>query len=118
AGLEVADDRLAGVRLASGRTVAREVLVVAPRFTARVPPVPGLVAEEVRMGDHVIGSAVPVGPRGATAVPGVWAAGNVTDVQAQVIGAAAAGVAAGAAINVDLVAEDARRSISLAASVR
>ena len=112
AGLEVVDDRLAGVRLASGRTVAREVLVVAPRFIARVPPVPGLVAEEVRMGEHVIGSAVPVGPRGATAVPGVWAAGNVADLQAQVIGSAAAGVAAAAAINVDLLAEDARRAVA------
>jgi thioredoxin reductase len=118
AGLEVVDDRLAGVRLVSGRTVARDVLVVAPRFTARVPPVPGLVAEEVRMGELVIGSAVPVGPRGATAVPGVWAAGNVTDLQAQVIASAAAGVAAGAAINVDLVAEDARSAVNRAASVR
>jgi thioredoxin reductase len=111
AGLEVGDDRLAGVRLASGRTIARDVLVVAPRFTARVPPVPGLVAEEVRMGEHVIGSAVPVGPGGATAVPGVWAAGNVTELQAQVIGSAAAGVAAGASINADLIAEDARRAV-------
>jgi thioredoxin reductase len=111
AGLEVVDDRLAGVRLASGRTIARDVLVVAPRFTARVPPVPGLVAEEMRVGEYVIGSAVPVGPGGATAVPGVWAAGNVTDLQAQVIVSAGAGVAAGAAINADLVAEDARRAI-------
>jgi thioredoxin reductase len=117
AGLDVVDDRLVGIRLAAGRTVAREVLVVAPRFTARVPPVPGLVAEEVRMGEHVVGSALPVGPGGATAVPGVWAAGNVTEVQAQVIGSAAAGVAAGAAINADLVAEDARRAVSRAASV-
>jgi hypothetical protein len=112
AGLEVVDDRLAGVRLGAGRTVALEVLVVAPRFTARVPPVPGLVAEEVRMGEHLVGSAVPVGPRGATAVPGVWAAGNVTDLQAQVIASAAAGMAAGAAINADLVAEDARRAVA------
>jgi thioredoxin reductase len=116
-GLEVVDDRLAGVRLASGRIVPREVLVVAPRFTARVPPVPGLVAEEVRMGELVIGSAVPVGPGGATAVPGVWAAGNVAEVQAQVISSAAAGLAAGAAINADLVAEDARRVVSRAAPV-
>jgi thioredoxin reductase len=117
AGLEVVDDRLAGVRLASGRTIPRAVLVVAPRFTARVPPVPGLVAEEVRMGEHVIGSTVPVGPGGATAVPGVWAAGNVAEVQAQVIGSAAAGLAAGAAINADLVAEDARRAVRRTASV-
>jgi thioredoxin reductase len=59
----------------------------------------------------VIGSAVPVGPGGATAVPGVWAAGNVTELQAQVIGSAAAGVAAGASINADLIAEDARRAV-------
>jgi thioredoxin reductase len=112
AGLSVVDDRLAGVRLASGRTVARDVLVVAPRFTARVPPVPGLVAEEQRTGDHVVGTAVPAGPTGATAVPGVWAAGNVVELNAQVIGAAAAGLMAGAAINADLVAEDARRAVA------
>jgi thioredoxin reductase len=112
AGLEVVDDRLAGVRMASGRTVAREVLVVAPRAVACVPPVSGLVAQDVRMGEHVVGSAVPVGPGGATAVPGVWAAGNVADVQAQVIGSAAAGVMAGAAINADLIAEDARRAVA------
>lgn len=109
--LDVEGDRLTGVRMASGRTVARDVLVVAPRFTARVPPVPGLVAEEQRMGDHVLGSAIPVGPTGATVVPGVWAAGNVVELQAQVIGSAAAGVMAGAAINADLVAEDARRAV-------
>jgi thioredoxin reductase len=117
AGLEVVDDRLAGVRLVSGRTVAREVLVVAPRFAARVPPIPGLVAEEVRMGEYVIGSEVPVGPGGATAVPGVWAAGNVTDVRAQVISSAGAGVEAGAAINADLVAEDARLAVEARAGV-
>jgi thioredoxin reductase len=41
-----------------------------------------------------------------TAVPGVWVAGNVTDVAAQVVGAAAAGMMAGAAINMDLVESD------------
>ena len=45
---------------------------------------------------------------GATAVPGVWVAGNVTDLRAQVIGSAAAGLIAGAAINADLIAEDTR----------
>jgi hypothetical protein len=37
----------------------------------------------------------------------VWAAGNLTDLQAQVITAAAAGLTAGAAINLDLVNEEA-----------
>ena len=36
---------------------------------------------------------------GLTAVPGVWVAGNVTDLFAQVGGAAAAGAVAAAAIN-------------------
>ena len=36
-------------------------------------------------------------------------AGNLTDPQAQVMGAAAAGLMAGAAINFDLVLDDARR---------
>ena len=40
-------------------------------------------------------------------------AGNVTDPQAQVITAAAAGLTAGAAINMDLVAEDAGRAVTM-----
>lgn len=43
-----------------------------------------------------------------TDVPGVWVAGNVTDMSAQVGAAAAAGALAGAHINADLVAEEAR----------
>ena len=45
-------------------------------------------------------------PVGATAVPGVWVAGNLANLQAQVITAAAAGLAAGAAINYDLILEE------------
>jgi thioredoxin reductase (NADPH) len=37
-------------------------------------------------------------------------AGNLTDPQAQVVTAAAAGLAAGAAINLDLATEDASRA--------
>jgi hypothetical protein len=40
----------------------------------------------------------------------VWVAGNLTDVQAQVVTSAAAGLAAGAAINLDLVHEEAHRA--------
>jgi thioredoxin reductase (NADPH) len=38
----------------------------------------------------------------------VWVAGNLTDPQAQLIAAAAGGLMAGAAINFDLVLEEAR----------
>ncbi len=108
AALEVAGDRLTGVRLAAGPVVARDALVVAPRFTARVPDGLGLVAEEVRMGEHVVGSAVPAGPGGATAVPGVWVAGNAGDLRAGVINAAAQGFTAATEINADLVLEEIR----------
>ncbi|MFD1322785.1 FAD-dependent oxidoreductase [Micromonospora sonneratiae] len=113
AGVEVADDTLTGVRLASGEVVALDAVVVAPRFTARAGMLASLGLEpvDVEMGGHVVGSQVPADPTGATAVPGVWVAGNVADVRAQVITAAAAGLAAGAAINADLVAEESRDAV-------
>jgi hypothetical protein len=40
----------------------------------------------------------------------VWVAGNLAAVQAHAITAAAAGLTAAAAINADLVAEDAKRA--------
>ena len=108
--LEVSGDRLTGVRLATGEVVARSAVVVAPRFTARgeVLASLGLAAVEQEMAGHVVGSAVPADPTGATGVPGVWVAGNVADMSAQVVVSAAAGMRAGAMINADLVAEDAR----------
>jgi thioredoxin reductase len=114
AGLEVTADRLTGVRLRSGEVVPRQALVVAPRFTARAGALAtlGLEPEELIVDGHVIATRVPADPAGATAVPGVWVAGNVTDPRAQVLGAAAAGLLAGAAINADLVAEDAREAVA------
>src|SRR5690606_41806926 len=49
---------------------------------------------------------------GRTDVPGVWAAGNVTELSAQVAPAAAAGLGAGAQINADLVAEETRQAVA------
>jgi SAM-dependent methyltransferase len=114
AAVESDGGRLTGVRLTSGRVVARSVLVVAPRFTARSAVLEslGLLPTELAMGGHVLGSAAPADASGATTVAGVWVAGNVTDLRAQVMGAAAAGLVAGAAINADLVAEDTRRAVA------
>ena len=119
AGLEVSGDRLTGVRLVSGEVVARSVVVVAPRFTARADVLAslGLEATEQEMRGHVVGSAVAADPTGATAVPGVWVAGNVSDMSAQVVVSAAAGMRAGAMINADLVAEDARLAVAAQRSV-
>jgi thioredoxin reductase len=109
-GLELRDDALAGVVLASGETVPRQALVVAPHFTANaglLTPL-GLATEELQLDGEVLGVRVPSDPTsGATAVPGVYAAGNVTDPMAQVIGAANAGLRAGAQINAELVMADA-----------
>ncbi|MEU7333358.1 NAD(P)/FAD-dependent oxidoreductase [Streptomyces parvus] len=114
AGLEVADDRFTGVTLASGRVVPREALVVQARFTARSAVLESLGLKPVpqEMGGAVIGSYIPTDPTGATEVPGVWAAGNVTRLTEQVIGAAAAGLMAAGAVNGDLIAEDTRLAVA------
>ena len=114
AALEVTDDRLTGVRLRSGELVPCQAVVVGPRFTARADVLTtlGLEPTEQQVDGHVIGSYVPADPTGATAVPGVWVAGNVADLRAQVISAAAAGLNTAAAINADLIAEDVRRAVA------
>jgi thioredoxin reductase len=114
--LERDGDRLSGVRLAGGQVVPRRAVVVSPRFTARAGVLASLRLDAVpqEMNGHVLGSAVPVDPTGATAVPGVWVAGNVSDLRAQVIAAAAAGLTVAAALNADLIAEDTRLAVAAA----
>ncbi|MEU1470074.1 NAD(P)/FAD-dependent oxidoreductase [Streptomyces sp. NPDC005761] len=112
-GLEAGGDRLTGVRLAGGRVVPREAVVVQPRFTARSGVLDGLGLHAIplEMGGHTLGTYIAADPTGATEVPGVWAAGNVASLMEQVIGSAAAGLKAGAALNADLVTEDTRRAV-------
>jgi thioredoxin reductase len=109
-GLDVADDRLTGVTLAGGGKVPLEALVVASRPVVRggvrgVLGDLGLEPVPLEISGQVIGERVAADPAGATRVPGVWVAGNVSDPMAQVIVSAAAGMRAGAAINADLIAE-------------
>ncbi|MEJ2857857.1 MULTISPECIES: NAD(P)/FAD-dependent oxidoreductase [unclassified Saccharothrix] len=108
--VEVVDDRLAGLRLADGTVVAREVVAVATRMVARAGFLAGLGLDAV---EHPSGTGVHVPSDGAgrTSVPGVWVAGNVTEPSAQVGASSAAGAAAGAQINADLVAESARLAL-------
>jgi thioredoxin reductase len=108
--VEAGDGGLTGVTLADGTGVPLDALIVAPRMTANAElllPL-GLVPAEVRVDGQVIGTQIEAGPSGATSVPGVWVAGNLAGIQAQVITSAAAGLTAGAAINADLAFEDAR----------
>jgi thioredoxin reductase len=110
--VEASGSGLTGVTLADGTRVPLDALIVAPRMTARadlLAPL-GLVPVEVSLGGHVIGTQIQADPSGATSVPGVWVAGNLANLQAQVITAAAAGLTAAAAINADLAAEEATRA--------
>jgi thioredoxin reductase len=54
------------------------------------------------------------GMAGTTAVPGVWVAGNATDLTAQVGASAAAGALAGAHMNADLVTADTAAALAAA----
>jgi thioredoxin reductase/SAM-dependent methyltransferase len=113
AGLEIAGDALTGVRLTTGEVVPVDALVVAAYAEPRPDLLDGLglKLEDVTVGGHVLGRQIPAGPNGATEVPGVWVAGNASDVAANVIGSAAAGVRTGAMINADLVVEDTRVAV-------
>lgn len=114
AGLEVADDVLTGVRLATGTVLACDAVVVATGMGARLDGLEGLglPTEPVTAGERVLGTRVVAAPDGSTAVPGVRVAGNATDLRAQVQVAAAAGLTAGAALVAELVAEDADAAVA------
>ena len=108
--LVIADDRLAGVRLADGSVIPRQAVAVGARMAARA----GFLADlGLKPSEHPSGMGVhiPADPAGRTEVPGVWAAGNVTDPFAQVGASAAGGALAGAVINADLVEEETRRAV-------
>lgn len=112
--LAIQDDALRGVVLASGTVIPVEAVVTATRLEARsgVLESLGVPVVEHPMG---VGHHVEVNPMGgATAVPGVWAAGNVADLMGQVMASAASGVMAGAAINAHLVAEETRLAVDVA----
>jgi thioredoxin reductase len=116
AALDVSRGALTGVRLESGEVIARDALVVAPRFTANAALLAGLGIQPVDQVVHgaVRGTRVPADPTGLTEVPGVWVAGNAADVTAQVMSSAAQGMTAATAINVDLVFEEARTAVGRA----
>jgi hypothetical protein len=83
---------------------------VVPRFVARLDGLAGLgltaVPHELGLGEHAASDLM-----GASSVPGVWLAGNTTDLMAQVTGAMASGTRAAAGLNMDLVAEDTARAV-------
>lgn len=105
AAVRVDDDRITAVVLADGRVIDRSVVTVQSRAVARASFLVGLglTTAEHPMG---MGTYVVADPTGQTSVPGVYAAGNLSDLGAQVGAAAAAGALAGARINAELVEEE------------
>jgi thioredoxin reductase len=87
------------VTVAGGETVRARRLLVATGLVDELPDLPGLAQ---RWAD----------PTGATTVPGVWVAGNVAFMLAQVVTAAATGLNAAVAINADLIDEDTRTAVA------
>ena len=103
--LRVERDVLRGVALAGGPEVAVDAVVVGPQVRARLDAFAGL---GLKPAPHPlgIGDFLETDADGATAVPGVWAAGNVTDMRAQVLASAAAGAWTAVVINNHLMAEE------------
>ncbi|MGW4733915.1 NAD(P)/FAD-dependent oxidoreductase [Streptomyces shenzhenensis] len=107
------DGAVAGVRLADGTFVARRVLAVATRMLARTEGLDGLKLPMEDLPDSM-GRRFASGMAGTTEVPGVWVAGNATDLTAQVGASAAAGALAGSHINAQLAVADTDAALAAA----
>ncbi|MEV6072609.1 NAD(P)/FAD-dependent oxidoreductase [Nocardia sp. NPDC052001] len=92
--------RIRGIELRDGRSVPRRTVFIGPTFIPRDELLRSLGCS---LGEN---GWVATDPTGLTSVTGVWAAGNVVDSPAQLIGAAAAGSRAAIAINHHLLAQD------------
>lgn len=109
-------DALVGLRLADGSVLERQALVVASKPHVRADflgPV-GIEPTPFEMNGVAFGTVIPTEPTGATAVPGVFAAGNATDIAMVLIASAAHGLRVGAWINAELAGADAAQAASLA----
>jgi len=105
---------LRGVEVPGG-TVTADAVVVASFVEPRSPLLTslGLDLTDLEMMGRVMARSVAADPVGRTAVPRVWAAGNLTDPMSQVVMAAAAGVRTGAMVNAEMVTEDQARRLEL-----
>jgi thioredoxin reductase len=98
-------DRLVGIELADGSRVDADAILVGPRFRPRVEAFTELGVRRVPHASG-LGEVVEVDAMGATAVDGVFAAGNVTDPSQQVLSAAAHGSRVGGSVAMSLAADD------------
>ena len=99
------DGHVAAVELADGTRIDAEAVVIGPRFKVRAEPFASL---GLKPADHPtgLGDFVETYPTGETTVPGLYAAGNVTDPSQQVLQAAADGSRVGGMISFSLAHDD------------
>lgn len=95
-----AQGNLDSVKLADGQQISAQALVVASQMNAQASLFLSLGGQ---LAEHPLGTFIQVNEMGATALPGVYAAGNASNPGAMVMAAAASGTIAGAAINADLL---------------
>ncbi|MGH9107913.1 MAG: FAD-dependent oxidoreductase [Acidimicrobiales bacterium] len=102
-----ADGHLAAVELAGEERIEADAVVVSPRFQVRAEP---FLSLGLRPASHPtgLGDFLETDATGATAIPGLYAAGNVTDPSQQAVHAAADGSRVGAMISFSLAHDDIR----------
>ena len=102
-----ADGQVAAVELANHERIVADVVVVGTRFTIRVEPFASLGLRLVAHSSG-LGEVVETDATGETAIPGLFAAGNLTDPSHHVLSAAAGGSRVGAMISFSLAGDDIR----------
>jgi thioredoxin reductase/SAM-dependent methyltransferase len=107
--------RVAAVELLDGQRIAADAVVVGPRFAVRAEPFAALGLQPVPHPTG-LGDVIEVDANGETHVPGVFAAGNVTDPSHQVSSAAAHGSRVGAMISLSLADDDLRAATRASAN--
>ncbi len=99
------EGRVTSVELVGGDRIVADAVVVGGRFRPRADVLASLGITPVEHSTG-LGEVVQIDPTGQTTVPGLYAAGNVTDPSQQVLQAAADGSRIGAMISVSLARED------------
>jgi len=106
--LVMAREELTAVRMEDGTQVPCAAVFVSPRFRLNLGAMEELGPRTVTtdMGTHL-----ETDDEGRTSVPGLWAAGNLADLSAQVLGAAELGSRAAIGINGELALADAEEAL-------
>lgn len=98
---------LKSATLNNGAALPAQAVVVATRMHANAELFESLGGQVTT---HPLGAFISVSEMGATDIPGVYAAGNASNLAAMVMSAAASGTLAGASINADLLNSKLERS--------